>query len=106
MTPAEIFQQLPTYFQPDQAGNLNATYFFDLSGPNGGQYWVKIENGKVATSSGTVPDPTVTFTMADTVFVDVIEGRLNPIMAFMQGQLKFSGDQSVAMRLTSLFKRP
>ena len=105
-TPAEIFQELPKYFQPDQAGTATITYAFDLTGPDGGQWWVAIANGQCTSGSGPATNPTVTFSAADQVFVDVIEGKVNPTMAYMQGQLKIQGDLGTAARLTSLFKRP
>ncbi len=35
-------------------------------------------------------------------FAKVINGQLNPTMAFMMGQIKLDGDMSVAMKLQSL----
>ena len=32
LTPGQVFEAMPTYFQPDKAGNTNATIQFDLSG--------------------------------------------------------------------------
>lgn len=36
-------------------------------------------------------------------FESMLEGELNPMAAFMGGQIQVSGDMSVAMKLQSLF---
>jgi putative sterol carrier protein len=35
-------------------------------------------------------------------FVDMVEGRLNGMNAFMSGKLKVEGDMSIAMKLQSI----
>ncbi len=107
MSPSEIIQQMPEYFLPQQAGNLNATYVFDLSGSEGGSFWVTIANSQVTTGTGTAPQPaTVTFTMTDQTFVAIMTGVTNPVMAYMQGSVKIAGDLGIASRLSTLFRRP
>ncbi len=36
-------------------------------------------------------------------FEKMLEGSLNPMMAFMSGKMKVDGDKGVAMKLSSLF---
>lgn len=36
-------------------------------------------------------------------FDKLINGKLNPMMAFMGGKMKIDGDMSIAMKLSSLF---
>lgn len=40
-----------------------------------------------------------------TDFVAIAEGRMDSMMAFMQGKMKVSGDMTVAQRLTPILKR-
>ncbi|MCA9896303.1 MAG: hypothetical protein KC615_25145, partial [Anaerolineae bacterium] len=51
---AQIFPEMVERFQPQKAGDMNTTIFFDLSGDNGGQYWVKIADGGAEHGTGTV----------------------------------------------------
>ena len=46
-------------------------------------------------------DCTVSVSQED--FIKLISGQLNPMMAFMSGKIKVTGDMSVAMKLQSLF---
>ncbi len=47
-------------------------------------------------------DSDCTIKISQSNFDKLIEGDLNPMMAFMMGQIKVEGDMSVAMKLQSL----
>ena len=46
-----------------------------------------------------------TVSMAWDDFIALAEGRLDPMMAFMQGKLKIAGDMMIAQRLAPLLKQ-
>jgi putative sterol carrier protein len=46
----------------------------------------------------------MTLTMAAGDFVDLTQGKLNGMTAFMSGKLKIAGDMGLAMKLQSLFR--
>lgn len=48
-------------------------------------------------------DATVTIGWDD--FIALSEGKLDPMMAFMQGKLKIAGDMMIAQKLAPLLKR-
>ncbi|WP_298163284.1 SCP2 sterol-binding domain-containing protein [Brevundimonas sp.] len=48
-------------------------------------------------------DATVSMTWDD--FMSLSEGKLDPMMAFMQGKLKIAGDMMIAQKLAPLLKR-
>jgi len=106
MVPQEIFDQMAANLNPDAAKGMNATIQFNLSGDNGGQWYVAIKDGKADIQKGTAPSANMTLSMAAQDYVDMIMGKLNGQMAFMSGKLKISGDMGLAMKLQSLFKRP
>ena len=64
VTPDQVFEQMPNYFQPDKAGNTNATINFDLSGANAGKYWIKIADATATSGKGEGENPNLTL-MAD-----------------------------------------
>jgi putative sterol carrier protein len=41
--------------------------------------------------------------MAAQDYLDMVNGKLNPQMAFMTGKLRISGDMGLALRMQSLF---
>src|SRR5499425_1156836 len=105
MTPKEIFDQMSANVNADAAKGMNSTIQFNLSGDNGGQWYVAIKDGKAEVSQGTAPSPNMTLSMTAQDYVDMITGKLNGQMAFMSGKLKISGDMGLAMKMQTLFKR-
>jgi putative sterol carrier protein len=106
ITADQLFAQMPTYFDATKAGNINATYQFDLSGPQGGTWWVKIANGQAESGVGAIENPMTTFAADAQDYVNIALGQLNATMAFMQGESKIKGDMGLAMKLQSFFKLP
>lgn len=106
MTPKDIFAEMPKQLDPNAAKGVNATIQFNLSGENGGQWYVTIKDGQATVTEGTAPSANMTMSMAAQDYVDMTLGKLNGQMAFMSGKLKISGDMGLAMKMQTLFKRP
>ena len=106
MTPKDIFAEMPKQLDANAAKGMNSTIQFNLSGDNGGQWYVNIKDGTLEVKEGVHPSPSMTMTMAGTDYVDMTTGKLNGQMAFMSGKLKISGDMGLAMKMQTLFKRP
>jgi putative sterol carrier protein len=105
-TPTEIFTEINSRLQadPSKAAGMNATYQFDLSGDDGGQYNIVMKDGAGQAGSGTVENPNITITMAANDFVDLTTGKLDGTMAFMSGKIKIKGDMGLAMKLQSVLR--
>ncbi|MDZ4762488.1 MAG: SCP2 sterol-binding domain-containing protein [Alphaproteobacteria bacterium] len=58
--------------------------------------------GKASNEDGAA-DATVSVNFED--FQKLVQGQLDPTMAFMQGKLKVAGDMAVAMKLQTLFSK-
>jgi len=97
-----IFPQMMDNFQADKAGDLNATIAFELSGDNGGNYWVKIDNGAVTHGDGET-DADMTVKAAADDFYQIATGGMNPMQAFMAGKIKVT-DMSLGMKMMSIFQ--
>lgn len=106
VTPEQlILEELPKHFQAEKAGNTNATIQFDLSGPEAGQYFVKIADGQVTPERGAAERPNLTLTADGTDVVKIFTGAMDPTAAFMSGKLKVKGDMGLALKLQTLFRR-
>ncbi len=100
---AEVFDVLSNRFDSDAACGLKATYQFDLIGDAGGTYHVSVEDGACEVRSGAAPSPNITITMTASDYLDMINGLLNPQVAFMGGKLKIKGDMGLALKMQELF---
>ncbi|MGC3999600.1 MAG: SCP2 sterol-binding domain-containing protein [Anaeromyxobacter sp.] len=104
-TVKEVFENhIPHKFQakPDVVTKINAVYQFNISGPGGGAWTVDCTapGGKVTEGAVTAAKCTVAATDAD--FLAIVNGKLNPQMAFMSGKLKIQGDMGLAMKLQQI----
>ena len=99
-TPKEFFEKvLPIRFKPDKAAGVDVTVQVNITGPNGGDWVVIIKNQKLEVKEGTHPSPTLTLKMAETDYLDLINGEISGEKAFLTGKLKFKGNIGLALRL-------
>ncbi|MEM9950924.1 MAG: SCP2 sterol-binding domain-containing protein [Chloroflexota bacterium] len=96
-----IFPTMMENFEADKADGVNATIQFNLSGDNGGMYWVKIDDGSVSHGQGDV-DADMTVQAAADDFYGIATGQTNPMQAFMMGKIKID-DMGLGMKMISMF---
>src|SRR6478736_5236262 len=92
-TPQEVFDSMRGSFQAAKAKGVHARYQWDLSGPNGGEWWIDIEDGTYKMGKGKIPNPSVTFIAKDKDWVAICHDQLSGTWAYFTGRLKVSGDQ-------------
>lgn len=99
-TPKEFFEEvLPRRFKPDKALGIAVTVQVNITGPNGGDWVVTIKNQKLEVKEGTHPSPTLELNMAETDYMDLINGKMSGEKAFITGKLRFKGNIGLALRL-------
>mgnify|MGYP001187422299 CR=1 FL=1 len=87
---------------PDKVAGINAVYQFNVTGDNGGTYYVDLTGDAPAVGAGSADNANCTITVADSDFVNLVTGKLNGQMAFMTGKLKIAGDMGLAMKLQKI----
>ena len=102
-TVEDFFQLLPGKFDPEAAEGMDAVYQFDLSGAQGGQYYLQINDGACQVTRGSHPEPHVTLSLSGEDCVRVLNGQLNGPAVAMSGRLRISGDVGLALQLGALF---
>jgi len=88
--------------KPDVVAKINAIYQFNISGTNGGQWAVDCTQPGGAVTSGASAGAKCTVNATDADFLAIVNGKLNPQMAFMSGKLKIQGDMGLAMKLQQI----
>ncbi len=88
--------------KPDVVAKINAIYQFNISGPGGGQWSVDCTKPGGAIATGQAAGARCTVACTDADFLNIVNGKLNPQMAFMSGKLKIQGDMGLAMKLQQI----
>jgi len=102
-TPQEVFDSMRGSFQPAKAKGVHARYQWDLSGPQGGQWWIDVEDGKYKMGKGKIDNPNVTFVAKDKDWVAVSNHQMGGTWAYLTGRLRIRGDQGLARKLGEIF---
>jgi putative sterol carrier protein len=102
-TPQEVFDSMRGSFQSAKAKGVHARYQWDLSGPQGGQWWIDVDDGKYKMGKGKIDNPNVTFVAKDKDWVAVSNHQLGGTWAYLTGRLKIRGDQGLARKLGEIF---
>ena len=89
-TPQDVFDGMRRSFQADKAKGVHLKYQWQLSGPNGGDWWIEVNDGKFEMGRGKIDKPDVTFITTDKNWVALSNGTLGGKWAFFTGRLKFT----------------
>ncbi|XP_074063461.1 hydroxysteroid dehydrogenase-like protein 2 isoform X2 [Macrotis lagotis] len=99
----ETFKILKTALNEDVVKATQAVYVFELSGEDGGTWYLDLKNNSGNAGSGQPSEPVdVVMTMTTSDFVKMFSGKLKPTMAFMSGKLKIKGNMALAIKLERL----
>jgi putative sterol carrier protein len=102
-TPQQVFDGMRQSFQAQKAKGVHARYQWELSGPNGGEWWIDVNDGTYKMGTGKIDNPSVTFVTSDKDWVALSNGTLGGKWAYFTGRLKVRGSQSVARKLDEIF---
>jgi putative sterol carrier protein len=103
-TIASLMDKLPEVFLPEKAQGVDAIIQFDLSGEDGGEWYLTIKEGTLKVDSGKAENPKLTITADAKDMYDIFTGKLNAMAAFSGGKLKLAGDLGLSMKLMNFFK--
>lgn len=107
MTIKQVISTLADKMNKNPKGieGISTIYQFNLSGDEGGTYQIKINNSQVKVVEDRSLEPKCTFQLSDQNFLNLVDGKINPMMAFMSGQVKVKGDISQAMKLQDILAK-
>lgn len=95
------FLRMAERFRPEQATDLDATWVIDVAGR--GPTTIHVRGEHCLISPGAVAHPTAALSTDPTTWVDLVDGRVDGIAAFLAGRLRVEGDLNLALRLETLF---
>lgn len=98
-----IFHYMPLIFNREEGGDMEATYQFTMEGDGGGQWSIKIGNGRAESSDGPAESFDAEVKTKPELWMDLSQGDLNPVWAITTRKVQLGGNPALAMKLSSLF---
>ncbi len=102
MTSKEFLMSIPDKVAKEALEGLDTTFHFDIDGEGGGQITVEVKDGVCVASEGLHGDAKCTVTAKDQNLMNVLKGKINPLMAILTGKLKIS-NQSEMIKYAKIF---
>jgi putative sterol carrier protein len=103
LTVEKLMERMPGAFLPEKAEGVDAQIQFHL-GESGGDWVVTIREGTCTAERGQTDDPSLTITSEAQDYIDIVTGKLNPMTALANQQVKYKGDLNLAMKMMQMFK--
>lgn len=83
--------------EPQVIRGFQAVYHLFVNGEGGGNFQLTLCQNRAAYTKGTPDEATCTLELSDTNFIRWAEGKLNPTVALVTGQLKIKGDMGCSL---------
>ena len=97
-----VFEAMPGAFVAAAATDVNAVFQYVIAGA--GEWHCTIKDGSCNVAAGAHDRPTCILKMADTDFLEMMNGRLPPMQAYTSGKLKIEGDIMQSQLIEKLFR--
>lgn len=102
----ETFRIVKDSLSDDVVKATQAIYQFELSGEDGGTWFLDLKNRGGYVGHGEPSDRAdVVMSMSTDDFVKMFSGKLKPTVAFMSGKLKIKGNMALAIKLEKLMNQ-
>ena len=100
MKPREFFAELPEKADPARIAGIEHSYVFDVTGE--GVWLIELHDGKMTITENPDRGGDVKFTLSGDTFDRITEHKQNPMIAYMTGKVKVSGDIKAAADLQKI----
>lgn len=103
-TVRQFVEKLPIVVAQQKLDIPDVTLQLLLSGKENGEWGLVVEKNNVNIQSGLVSNPRITISADSDVFLNLLNGTMDPFGAYMDGSVRISGDLGMVLSLAPLFK--
>ena len=101
----EAFKDIKERFINKDASNIeDIAIQFNMIGKPAGVFCVKVRSEKLSIEPYEYIDHNVKITGTYKVFIKILDGKINPIKAFLTGKIKVTGDLSKAETIEKILR--
>lgn len=107
MTYSEFFSSVKTRFMGTDVSDIqeHLAYQFNITGEGSGIFYVEVKDGKLYIEPYEYFDRDAMFTASADVFEKILNGKMDPVMAFTLQNMKVEGNFDKALKLKTLIDR-
>ena len=107
MTYADLFAEIKGKFLEADISDVqeHLAFQFNIVGEGSGIFYVEAKEGKLYIEPYEYYDRDAMFTATGEIFINIAEGKLDPVMAFTMQKLKVEGNIEKALKLKELIDR-
>ena len=98
-----MMRWMPQYFRPTEARGLAFTTRFELTGPGGGTWTMRIGDERCEVRPGADGAPDLTVRTRATRWLAIHRGEASPVWALLTGRIRLRGDRALFLRFPALF---
>jgi len=99
-----IFHYMPLIFWSSRGADMNVTYVFNMEGEGGGQWAVRISDGKAEAQDGAPESFDMELRTKPELWIDLSNNDLNAMWAITTRKVHLGGNAGLAMKLSHLFQ--
>jgi putative sterol carrier protein len=100
----EAVEWLRKHFDSEAARGLAVSFQYVLTGPGGGSFHARVDDGRLEAAVGEIASPDACFRLRVSDFFAILAGRENADLLFTAGRIDVEGDLSIALKMRSLFR--
>lgn len=104
-TAASVFEDLPGAFVAEAAAGVDVVFQYIIEGDGGGDWICTVKDGTCDLKKGRADNATCTLKIGASDFLDMNNGKLQPMQAYTSGKLTIEGDVMKSQLIDKLFKK-
>jgi len=94
---------MPLTFDAKAAGDARATIQFNVNGPDGGDFILRVADGACEASEGEAPAADLVIGTPSSVWLGIARGETDPAQALLDQQYSIEGDSAILLRFAEWF---
>ena len=100
----EVFQAVKDKFKDADVSHINEklAFQFNITGEGEGIFYAEVKDGKLSIEPYEYYDRDATFICKADTLLKIMDGKMDPVMAFTMQKLKVEGDIGKALRLKEM----